>query len=528
MAVCSWKGRCRKSRINPSTHLTRSDCRLPSVYRLPHFIKRCCAEGERVAQSGALMRTPRAILCLLLLSLALVTARAEQLPVRTYTTADGLARDRVLRIMQDSRGFIWFCTVEGLSRFDGYGFTNYGTALGLPHHIVSDIVETRSGAYFIATDGGFALFDPEALTRRAAEGRPAPGRLFTVIPYPEGARAKEAYVAYEDAQGRVWCGTDKGLYRLVGEPGSWRLEPAGFLSGEAEYDHDLVRGMSGDERGTLWVTTPAGLIRSDASGHVTLFKKGDGFDYNPTHSVVIDARGHLWVGTPNGLYEFESAPAEGPLKLVRVYRKEEGLPGVDIKALALTPEGELWVGLGGGLARFAPRVGGGAQFDAYTSSEGLSDSLVMALLVDDAGNLWAGSEGGGAMKIARSGILSYGPADGLKHTRIGGFIQDAAGRLIVPPGGPDGLALDRPPGAGFEETVVKFPPDVHWTWRWHQLTGEARVGDWWLPTMEGLRRYDANFRLRRVYTGSDGPCPAYVFRAFEDSRGDIWFRSPGG
>lgn len=475
----------------------------------------------------SLMRRSRAILCLLFLSLALLPARAEQLPVRTYTTADGLARDRVESIVQDSRGFIWFCTTEGLSRFDGYGFTNYGTAQGLPNRIVSDIVETRGGAYFVATDGGFALFDPEALTRRDTAGAHAPGRLFTVIPFPEGSRAKEAYVAYEDAEGRVWCGTDRGLYRLAGGPGSWRLEPAGFLSGEAEYDHDLVLAVLCDARGTLWVTTPAGLVRRDAAGRVTLFNASNGFEHNATRSVVIDARGRLWVGTPNGLYEFESAPAEGPLKLVRVYRKKEGLPGIDIKALALTPEGELWVGLTGGLARFAPREGGGPQFVAYTQAEGLSDMLVLALGADDAGNLWAGGESGGAMKIVRSGILSYGPADGLNYPRIGAFTRNAVGRFFAL-SGPEGvIALNRFAGGRFEEKLLRLPPGFHLTWGWYQLQVADREGDWWVPTMEGVLRYDGDFRLRRVYTEPDGPCPAYVFRAFEDSRGDIWFGSLG-
>ena len=62
---------------------------------------------------------------------------ATQLPVRIYTTADGLARDAVSCIVPDSRGFLWFCMAEGLSRFDGYGFVNYGSAQGLPHRTVN-------------------------------------------------------------------------------------------------------------------------------------------------------------------------------------------------------------------------------------------------------------------------------------------------------------------------------------------------------------------------------------------------------
>jgi ligand-binding sensor domain-containing protein len=65
--------------------------------------------------------------------------RAEQLPIRTYTTVDGLPRDRVYKIVPDPRGFLWFCTYDGLSRFDGYEFVNYNVAQGLPHRVVFDL-----------------------------------------------------------------------------------------------------------------------------------------------------------------------------------------------------------------------------------------------------------------------------------------------------------------------------------------------------------------------------------------------------
>ncbi|MBI3950056.1 MAG: hypothetical protein HY314_06340 [Acidobacteria bacterium] len=57
--------------------------------------------------------------------------QAERLPIKVYTTADGLAQNFVNRIVRDSRGFLWFCTEDGLSRYDGYTFTNYGPEQGL-------------------------------------------------------------------------------------------------------------------------------------------------------------------------------------------------------------------------------------------------------------------------------------------------------------------------------------------------------------------------------------------------------------
>jgi ligand-binding sensor domain-containing protein len=78
-------------------------------------------------------------------------SRAEQLPIRTYTTAEGLARDQVYKIVTDPRGFLWFCTTDGLSRFDGYEFVNYSVAQGLPHRIVYDLVISGKGDYWVAT-----------------------------------------------------------------------------------------------------------------------------------------------------------------------------------------------------------------------------------------------------------------------------------------------------------------------------------------------------------------------------------------
>ena len=68
----------------------------------------------------------------------LVAATAEQLPIKTYTTADGLARDQINRIVQDSHGFLWFCTAEGLSRFDA--------ATGHPNCLVATIVGRSAAA----------------------------------------------------------------------------------------------------------------------------------------------------------------------------------------------------------------------------------------------------------------------------------------------------------------------------------------------------------------------------------------------
>jgi ligand-binding sensor domain-containing protein len=83
-----------------------------------------------------------AISLLALVSLA-ASAHSQRLPAKAFTTADGLANNAVKRIVSDSHGYLWFCTREGLSRFDGHGFTTYGIDDGLPSAVIYDLVEPR-------------------------------------------------------------------------------------------------------------------------------------------------------------------------------------------------------------------------------------------------------------------------------------------------------------------------------------------------------------------------------------------------
>ena len=123
--------------------------------------------------------------------------------MKTYTAADGLLRDNVYRIRQDSRGFLWFCTAEGISRFDGYDFTNFTTDDGLPHRQANDFLETSKGTYLVATCAGIARLNPHG--SRSSRENP----LFTVY-LPDNPKAKRFQVLYEDRDGQIWVGSSDG------------------------------------------------------------------------------------------------------------------------------------------------------------------------------------------------------------------------------------------------------------------------------------------------------------------------------
>ena len=131
------------------------------------------------------MRCAQNVLAIILVS----PLFAEKLPIQAYTTADGLANNHINRIRSDSRGFLWICTDEGLSRFDGHSFTNYTVRDGLPHPWVNDLLETRDGAYWVATDGGVCRYHPTGKQRFSVyrpSARPGAARINTLLEDADG------------------------------------------------------------------------------------------------------------------------------------------------------------------------------------------------------------------------------------------------------------------------------------------------------------------------------------------------------
>jgi ligand-binding sensor domain-containing protein len=93
-----------------------------------------------------------------------LTMFAERLPIRIYTSADGLGSSFVNYLMRDSRGFMWFCTRDGLSRFDGSRFVTYRIGDKNASPSVEAMVETSGGVYWVTTTGGLYRFRADSLS----------------------------------------------------------------------------------------------------------------------------------------------------------------------------------------------------------------------------------------------------------------------------------------------------------------------------------------------------------------------------
>ncbi len=122
-----------------------------------------------------------------------------------FTTEDGFVRNWITRIYRDSQGFLWLCTVDGVSIFDGKHFTNFTNRDGLPNRFVTDVVETGSGECWLATLSGLARLNPR---------HPVDAPAFTAFKLGTIEAANRIDPLVEDSNRQMWCITADGLYRF--------------------------------------------------------------------------------------------------------------------------------------------------------------------------------------------------------------------------------------------------------------------------------------------------------------------------
>ena len=473
--------------------------------------------------------------------LACLSVEAERLPIKTYTTADGLVQNSVNRIVRDSRGFLWFCTDEGLSRFDGYTFTNYTAADGLPYPIVKSFLETRSGVYWVGTYYGVCRFNPKGRPRLRTEPdnqlttdngrRTTDDPMFVFYRPIDDAKTGTVNMLLEDRTGAVWCAAGRGLYRLEQMNGGWTLRVIEIgLQREVENDM-IVRTLVEDRQGALWIGAGSGLYRRWPDGRTERYTTEHGLPANDVLALLMDANGQLWVGTRKGLSQIALDARTHQPRIIRRYTQKNGLPNPNTRSLFQSSTGQLWVGLITALVELVPEASGDGSQVRYSVSElGVDKLFVQALAEDRDGNLWVGTDNG-ALKLAQNGFTTYSEADGLGESRVSSLFESRDGDLGVMTLFSSATPLSWFEGKRFRAIRPRLPRGLtYFGWGSHQLTLQDKAGEWWLPTGQGLVRYPevnhvsqlAATPPKAIYTTRDGLVSNDVFRLYEDARGDIW------
>jgi ligand-binding sensor domain-containing protein/two-component sensor histidine kinase len=363
------------------------------------------------------------------------TAHAQQYGFQQWTPADGLAQSQVRCIAQDGKGFLWFGTLGGASRFDGLQFTNLALQEGLPDAQISALATTADGALWMGAGSHLvhrsgSLLRVEALPSEARgariQGLAAIGdRIFVgtdgagcFVRDSAGIRPMVGYPAELAAQvrcllplrdGSLLVGTRAGLIHF--DRGAYRSVPLG------DGDPPTVTALAEARDGSWWVgTSTDGLFHIGPAVGQRRFDEEAGLLLDHVRCILVDDRDRVWIGSKFGLNLWEQGR-------MRAFTVHQGMPSDNITAAFQDRAGDLWFGTdGAGFLRYA-----GERFVTYTRKDGLCSDLVMSMTPDANGDLWLGTYDNGICRM--DGKARITTSDGLPNNTVWCGVRDRAGRM---------------------------------------------------------------------------------------------------
>ncbi len=342
------------------------------------------------------------------------------------TINDGLSLSSVYCIFQDSKGFMWFGTEDGLNKYDGSNFVIYNTSPGDPnslsHKWTEQIVEDKEGMIWLGSRNGLTRLDPktdemvQCNTASGGNNKISNDTIITLVQsgkyiwagtqnglnrihaqtleskqfFPgTGEKRCRIHVLHKDEKGRLWIGSSCGLY--VNLPGFDNLVP--ISSGEIPMDVHAIETKAD----SLWVGTDQALIKYILKDELEVSFRYPGIRSETQQTITNihkDRKGRLWFQTQEGLFLFLTNE-----KLIRVISAPVPSPSLSVKPVKPLMEdrsGNIWFGtFNSGMYEFTTegRIGRFTHNDANPTS--LSDNTVNCIYQDRSGAIWIGTFGAG-------------------------------------------------------------------------------------------------------------------------------------
>jgi diguanylate cyclase (GGDEF)-like protein len=454
-------------------------------------------------------------------------ADAPPLILEHLTTSDGLPQGTVYSTLQDSQGFIWLGTEDGLVRYDGHELVRYAYSRdarnSLSGNFVYEILEDGSHDLWLALkDAGLARWNRASdsfTVWRHQSGRP--GSLSS-----DAARTLAA-----SPQGQIWIGTsDAGINVL--DPKTQHIEHLRHDdSNPASLVDDRILSLRLDRSGRMWAGTEKGLDRWDPRQRV--FVHYGAVSGNQITVIHEDRAGTLWVGSfDGGLAHLDEEGRPG-----QVYRHNSqdpaSLASDDIRAVLDDHAGHLWVGTPEGLDLLDPAT---RQFVHYrqhvVDADSLRDSYIMSLFEDQSGLVWIGTRSGGVSRWnPHSWELGGHRPEWLGGRPVTSFAAAPDNQVWISSLGGGLMLFDGATGKATDLDTLLHEDNALHDKRVMSLLRD-RLGNLWIGTMtDGLWVLTAAGRLESIPVeagDSRGISAAGIMTLFQSRNGSIWIGTHGG
>jgi signal transduction histidine kinase/ligand-binding sensor domain-containing protein len=498
----------------------------------------------------------------------------------------GLSQNHIMSILQDSRGFMWFGTRDGLNKYDGYKFTIYKNDpennSSISNNFISGIAEDSKGNIWIATRGGgmnrydknndrFIQFKNDPKNSNSISSDLANGltidsednlwifaedgginyyepvkNLFT--PYRHNKNDDRSLsndnirCAFEDSEHKLWIGSFGGGLNLFDKKTKSFTRFRYDEKDKTSLSNDNVVTIFEDSKQRLWIgTVGGGLDLFDRStGKFRRFIH-DKFNPNSILSDVVfalneDNVGNIWIGTENGGLSIYNPVTE----IFHHYQNDEmdnkSLSNNSVYSIYKDAYGSMWVGtFAGGLNIFNKDANRFAHYKHTSDKNSLSHNNVLCIAENSNGKLWIGTDGGGLNLYdpLTKDFKHFKHEEGNKNSICGNYVlsvcEDSKGNVWIGTWA-DGITVFNPKKNIY--THYKNDPadtsSLSSNNPW--IIFEDRDKNIWVGAYNGgLNLYNPfTNSFSRFDDGTGNTSVQKIYSITEDKKGNLWIGTDGG
>ena len=364
-------------------------------------------------------------------------AQSKNLIFNNINIEQGISQSTIEAIFQDSEGYIWLGTNDGLNRYNGYEFKIYNYEEyqnSISHNGITDITEDKYGNIWVNTVSGVNKINKK--TEKISNYTEINGkikedstteiivtkdnnilvgtyeglniynakedRFDVILEQKDGILSSCIYSIDEDINGNIWIGTELGLNKLSKDFKVLETYPS---------ESEIYNIFCDDENGFVWAgSDSSGLLKIDkntkeVTQYINDIEDENSIPANQVGAIIRDRKGNLWVGTTNGLARYNEKNDNFDVYKNKVYDKNS-LVYNDVRSIIEDREGVLWVGTYSGISIFdtesSIKYYNAGLDDGYL----LSENMVHGIYEDDEGYLWVGSRTKGVNIIDRENNTS--------------------------------------------------------------------------------------------------------------------------
>ena len=480
------------------------------------------------------------LVILTFLTLALSTANTSfsqenKIRLNHFSIDQGLSQSSANCMVQDSLGFIWIGTQDGLNRFDGYSFSIYRP---IPDDVnsISDndilcLLVDKTGSLWIGTEnGGLDRFNNSTGT-------------FTSFEYNKnktGSISSNCVMSMsEDKEGNLWLGTYNGLNYF--DKSTSKFYHFHHTQNSQSLSSDTVYSTYIDSKDNLWIGTNRGVdiynLKSKKIIHYYHNNDKNSIVCDSIYSFTSDSKGNVWIGTPKGLDKFDYF-SKNIVHYKYLISNPNSISSNYINVLYTDNDGIIWIGTDdGGLNSFNPKTGLFTRLEnKILESENAIDKQIVSIMKDKEGMIWIGTFGSGVYtynnKKGQFEIIkvSFKNLNKLQENDVSTICKDDQNNLWI---GTNYLGLNK-----FDKKKQRF---IHYE---HTSSAKSisnnsiniifkdKCGIIWVGTISGLDKYNplknsfSHFKNEPNNSNSLGN--NNVNAIAEDQTGNLWLGFTGG